>query len=83
MSLSVIAEVWDALRNHIDLHERADAAETLVNYMIDNNFEPDDIKESFRGDKEIATALKYYADQLNDEEDYEEYEDDGDNEDEY
>ena len=53
MSLNAIAEVWDALRNHIDLHERVDAAETLVNYMIDNNFEPDDIKDAFRGDKEI------------------------------
>jgi hypothetical protein len=76
MSLSVISEVWDALRNHIDLHERSDAAETLVNYMIDNNFEPDDIKDSFRGDKEIATALKYYADQLGEEEEYEDYDED-------
>ena len=80
MSLNAIAEVWDALRNHIDLHERADAAETLVNYMIDNNFEPDDIKESFRGDKEIATALKYYADQLSDEEEYEEFPEDDEDE---
>ena len=53
----------------------------INNYMIDNNFEPDDIKESFRGDKEIATALKYYADQLTDEEEYEEFPED--NEDEY
>ena len=39
MSLDIIAEVWDALREHVDLNERGDAADTLVNFLIDNNYD--------------------------------------------
>ena len=77
MSLDFVAEVWDALRSHIDFNERKDAADTLVNLLIENNYEADEIKDCFRGDKEIATALKYYAEQ-HDAEEYEEYDEDED-----
>ncbi len=81
MSLDFVAEVWDALRSHIDLNERSDAADTLINLLIDNNYEADEIKDSFRGDKDINTALKYYAEQHDTEEEYEDYEEDEDQED--
>jgi hypothetical protein len=68
MSLDIIAEVWEALREHIDLIERNDAADTLVNFLIDNNYEIDDIKDAFK-DKDITKALKGYADEHFPEED--------------
>jgi len=77
MSLDFVVEVWDALRSHIDFNERKDAADTLINLLIENNYEAGEIKNSFRGDKEIAVALKYYADQ-HDAEEYEEYDEDED-----
>jgi hypothetical protein len=76
MSLDFVAEVWDALRSHIDFNERKDAADTLVSFLIDNNYEADEIKDAFRGEKEILTALKDYASEHEAEEEYEEeYED--------
>jgi hypothetical protein len=81
MSLDFVAEVWDALRSHIDLNERSDAADTLINLLIDNNYEADDIKDAFRGDKEMLKALKGYAEQNDVEEEYEDYEDDTDTDD--
>ena len=77
MSLDVISEVWDALREHIDLSERDDAADTLVNFLIDNNYEIEDIKNTFK-DKDITKALKGYAEQHFQEEEYEELDDDVD-----
>jgi hypothetical protein len=72
MSLDIISEVWDALREHIDLSERDDAADTLVNFLIDNNYEIEDIKNAFK-DKDITKALKGYADEhFADDEEYEE-----------
>ena len=56
MSLSLISEVWDALRQHIQLADKGDAADTLVNLLVDNGFDVDEIKENFRGDKEIAAV---------------------------
>jgi hypothetical protein len=77
MSLDFTAEVWDAIRSHIDFNERSDAADTLVNLLIDNNYEADDIKEAFRGDKEVLTALKGYIEE-HDVEEYEEFDEDQD-----
>lgn len=80
MSLDFVTEVWDALRSHIDFNERSDAADTLVNLLIDNNYEANDIKDSFKNDKEILQALKGYTDQ-HDAEEYEDYDEDEDQED--
>jgi hypothetical protein len=77
MSLLVITEVWDALRDYIDMNERTEAADTLVNYLMDSNYEVDDIKDAFK-DKDITKALKGYAEQHFQEEDYEEDEEDED-----
>ena len=78
MNLDIVAEVWEVLRKHIDFNERKDAADSIVHYMIENNADPADIKAafSFRGDKDIATALKVYADQQDD--DLDEYDEDED-----
>jgi hypothetical protein len=76
MSLDFVVEVWDALRSHIDLNDRSDAADSLVNLLIDNNYEANDIKDVFKGEKEVLTALKDYLAQHDIEDDYEEYEDD-------
>ena len=78
MSLNFVAEVWEAIRSHIDFNERSDAADTLVNLLIDNNYETDEIKDAFRGDKEMLSALKGYAEQNDVEDDYEEYDEDVD-----
>ena len=72
MSLDFVSEVWDALRSHIDLNERTDAADSLINLLIDNNYEPEDIKDAFRGDKDLLSALKYYLEQHDVDEEVEE-----------
>jgi hypothetical protein len=74
------SEVWDALRSHVDLSERKDAADTLVNLLIDAGYDADEIKESFRGDKDIGNALKFFKEQNDTEEEYEEFDEDEDEE---
>jgi hypothetical protein len=80
MSLDIASEVWEVLREHIDLNDRRDAADTLVTYLIENNYEVDDIKDAFR-DKDITKALKDYADEHFQEEEYEDQDEDQDEED--
>ena len=76
MKLDFVAEVWDALRTHIDFNDRTDAADSLVNLLIDNNYEAEDIKDAFKGDKEMLTALKENLAHQDTEESYEDYEED-------
>ena len=81
MNLNFVSEVWDALRSHIDFNDRTDAADSLVNLLIDNNYEAEDIKDAFKGDKEMLTALKENLAHQDTEESYEDYdEDDADEE---
>lgn len=79
MSLDLISEVWDILREHVDLNDRVDAASALVTLLFEHNYEVDEIKDSFR-DKDINTALKDYADEhfVADEEEYYEEDDEDD-----
>jgi len=80
MNLDFVAEVWDALRSHIDFNDRSEAADSLVNLLIDNNYEAEDIKDAFKGEKEVITALKEYMAQQDVEESYEDYDEDADEE---
>ena len=79
MSLSIVSEVWEVLREHVDFNDRSEAADALVNYLMDNNYEVDDIKDEFK-DKDVTKALKGYAEQHFQEEEYEEYEDEDEDE---
>ena len=84
MSITVIHEVWRAVKSEIDEANLPDAAEGLVNVLIENDYEASDIKAEFRRDSDVMDAVKaYIASQEEDEEDYEEeeeeYEDDDDN----
>jgi hypothetical protein len=76
MSLTFVAEVWEVLREHVDFNDRSHAADSLITLLIENNYEPDEIKHSFRGDKDIATALKDYISEHESEPEYEDEEDD-------
>ena len=82
MSLDFVSEIWEALASHIDYNERKEAADTLINFLIDNNYEPEDIKESFAGNKDMLTALKDYLEENDLGEEEEEYVDEEDYDDE-
>lgn len=81
MSLNIVSEVWEILREHIDFNDRREAADSLVTFLIENNYEVDDIKDEFR-DKDITKALKDYADEHFQEEE-DEYEDEYEDEEEW
>jgi len=81
MSITVIAEVWRALKFEIDGSNLPDAAESLINVLIENDFETTDIKDAFRGETEVMQALRDYNSQYEEEEYEEEEYEEEDNED--
>jgi hypothetical protein len=75
MSITVIHEVWRAIKSEIEEVNLPDAAESLVDVLIQNDYEASDIKAEFRKDSEVMDAVKaYIASQEEDEEEYEEEE---------
>jgi hypothetical protein len=80
MSAELSKEIWDEIKRYVNPQDRAEAAETLVSVLIDNDIAADEIKDVFKSDSEIkralASYLKDHAD--DDEEDEDEYEDEDD-----
>jgi hypothetical protein len=70
---SVASELWGELKRFVNTVDRAEAADTVLSILIDNDCDIDDIKEAFKGDADIKRALAVYID--NNEEVEEEEED--------
>jgi hypothetical protein len=69
MSVDLAAAVWEELKRYIGTLDRTEAADAMVNLLVDSNFDSDEIRNAFRGDAEIKKALNaYISDQEDDEE---------------
>lgn len=62
MSLNLASEIWSELKRHISTVDRTEAAETMVNVMIDNGYDSGDIRDAFKGDSDIKRVLAAYID---------------------
>jgi len=60
MSLALINEIWKVLKPSIETGDIGSAADTLVNYLVDETYSPAEIKQVFRLDSDIKAALSYY-----------------------
>ncbi len=68
MDEQIASVIWGEL-NTVD---RADAAESLISILIDNDVDPDDIRSAFKGDSDIKSALTNYLGTTKDEEEIDE-----------
>lgn len=62
MSESIAAEIWGELKRYVNTVDRAEAAETVVQILMDNDSDVDDIRDAFKGDSDIKRALTGYLD---------------------
>ena len=82
MSLALVNEIWKVLKPSIETGDISSAAETLVNYLVDEAYSPAEIKQTFRLDADVKTALSYYLEtpewgiQEDEEEEYDDFFDD-------
>lgn len=73
MSTELSKEIWDELKRYVNTVDRAEAAETLVAVLIDNDVDADEIKDVFKSDSEVKRALaSYLKDHADEDEDFDE-----------
>ena len=82
MSVELANEIWSELKRYVNTVDRAEAAETMVSVLIDNDVSADDIKLAFKSDTEIKRALTSYL-KDHEEEDDEDLHDDKDDDEDY
>lgn len=75
MPLALASDIWTELKRYISSVDKEEAAEVLVNILIDNDFDADEIKAAFKGDSEIKQAVSQYLSEDDDTED-DEYDED-------
>ena len=62
MSEAIAAEIWSELKRYVNTVDRNEAAETVVQILMDNDSEVEDIRNAFKGDTDIKRALTAYLD---------------------
>ena len=62
MSEAIASEIWGELKRFVNTVDRAEAAETVVQILMDNDSDVDDIRDAFKGDSDIKRALTAYLD---------------------
>jgi hypothetical protein len=69
------AGLWEEIKRYVNTVDRPEAAETIVNFLIDNDEHAEDILTAFKGDADIKRALAEYVEDTaeDDDEDYETY----------
>jgi len=83
MSVELANEIWSELKRYVNTVDRAEAAETVVSVLIDNDVSADDIKTTFKTDSEIKRALASYLKDHEEEDDDDEDDDDDEEDDNY
>jgi hypothetical protein len=66
MTEQVVAEIWSELKRYINLHDRAEAADTVLSVMIDHDCDAADIRAAFATDPDIKAALAAHLDDAED-----------------
>jgi hypothetical protein len=82
MSVELSKEIWDELKRYVNTVDRAEAVETLISVLIDNDVAADEIKETFKSDSEVKRALAHYLkdheEEIDEDEDEDSWEEDED-----
>ncbi len=63
MNLSDLAKVWQIIKPSIEDGDPREAADLLVNHLIDDGMTATEIKKAFGKDEEIIEALSYFSDE--------------------
>ena len=83
MTEQLAAEIWSELKRYINVVDRAEAAEQMINIMVDSDCDIEDIKTAFKGDSDIKKAITDYLDNDRDDSEDEDDFDEDDNEDDW
>jgi hypothetical protein len=62
MAVDLASEIWNELKRYVNTVDRAEAAETVVQILMDNDADVEDIRTAFKGDSDIKRALTAYLD---------------------
>jgi hypothetical protein len=73
--MDIAADLWSELKRYIPVPDRGEAADLMINLLIDNDYDAAEIRSAFKGDNDVKHALQSYLDDNAGDEDEEDPED--------
>jgi hypothetical protein len=73
--VDIAADLWSELKRYISVPDRSEAADIMVNLLVDNDYDAEEIRSAFKSDNDVKRALQSYLDDAVDD-DADEEEDD-------
>lgn len=64
MSVDVASDIWSELKRFMSTPDRAEAADSLVAVLIDNDYDAEEIRTAFKNDPDVKNALHSYLDDV-------------------
>jgi hypothetical protein len=68
MSVELTHDLWQELKRYISVVDRDEAADIVVNMLIDNDYDITDIRQAFKSDSDVKRALQHHVDDADDDE---------------
>lgn len=78
MAMDLAHDIWQELKRYISTVDRHEAAEVMVNLLVDNDYDAEAIRDTFKGDNDVKRALQSFIEEIEedlDEEDEDDYDD--------
>jgi hypothetical protein len=69
MSVELTHDLWQELKRYISVVDRDEAADIVVNMLIDNDYDITDIRQAFKSDSDVKRALQHHVDDADEDED--------------
>lgn len=63
MTEQIASDIWRELKTYINTNDREDAAQTIIDVLINNDSDIENIRNAFAGDAVFKRALTAYLDQ--------------------
>ena len=76
--VDIAADLWSELKRYIPMPDRSEAADLVVNVLIDNDYDAEEIRSAFKGDNDVKRSLQSYLDDAEEEIDEEDLDIDDD-----
>ena len=71
MSVELTHDLWQELKRYISVVDRDEAADIVVNMLIDNDYDITDIRLAFKSDSDVKRALQHHVDDADEDEEVE------------
>jgi hypothetical protein len=60
MSIDLAHDIWEELKQWVNTVDLDSAADGMVSILVDNDYTPSEIKQTFSSDKNIKLAVKSF-----------------------